>query len=66
MTDTRRYMMNFLIRTSACLCLLLLCYAAHRLWPEGFGAFKEMIFYSVDYGLLMRELRELGRCVLPG
>lgn len=65
MSEKRKFLMGFLLRTSVCLCLLLLCYAVLRLWPEGFGAFKEKLFYDVDYGLLARELKALGRCVLP-
>lgn len=66
MSDMRKYLMNFLFRTSVCLCLLVLCYIIYRLWPNGFGAMKEKLFYSVNYGLLLKELKELGRCVLPG
>ena len=66
MSDMRGYVMNFLFRTSVCLCLLVLCYLIHRLWPEGFGVIREKLFYPVNYGQLIKELKELGRCVLPG
>ncbi len=65
MPDIRKLLQDFLFRVSVCMGLLLLCFAMRRLWPEGFGAFRENLFYRVDFGLVMRELRELGRCVLP-
>ncbi len=66
MSDARRYFMGFVFRVSACTVLLLLCCLAQRLWPGSVAELKEKLFYSVNYGLLVKELRELGRCVLPG
>ncbi len=65
MSDLRGRFMNFLFRTAICLFLLLLFLVIHRLTPDGFDAIKEKMFYSVDLGLLLKELKALGRCVLP-
>lgn len=61
----REYAMLFLYRTAVCLCLFLLCVIADRLWHDGFCAFRERLFYSVNYGLLAKELKDIACCLVP-
>ncbi len=65
MTGVRRYMLGFLYRTAVCLFLFFLCYVIHRLWPEAFSVLKEKLFYSVNYGRLVKGLKEAAWCLLP-
>ncbi|MGN1098091.1 MAG: hypothetical protein ACI4SS_04255 [Clostridia bacterium] len=65
MPNVRQYLLGFLYRTVVCLCLFLLCYIINRLWPEVFGAMREKLFYTINYGQLAKELKELAGCLLP-
>lgn len=65
MPEVRKYIVGFLYRTAAGVCLLLLCYIIHELWPAAFEIMRSKLFYSINYGQLAKDLTDLARCVLP-
>ncbi len=64
--DVRKYLTGFLYRTAVCTCLFLLCWIVGELWPGALAAFKSRLFYTVNYGQMVKDLEDLARCVLPG
>lgn len=65
MPGVRNYIMGFLYRTMICVCLFLLMYIIGELWPAALHALKAKLLYTVNYGQLARDLKDLARCVLP-
>lgn len=65
MNNVRQYLLGFLYRTAVCLILLLLCYIIHVLWPQLFFDMREKLFYDVNYGRLIKGLKEAVSCLIP-
>ena len=65
MPEVRKYIMGFLYRTAICVCLFLIFYIIHELWPVAYKAMADKLFYSINYGQLAVDLKDLVRCVLP-
>ncbi len=65
MSAVRKFTVSLLLKALICLALLLFVWIFYKTAPQYFSAFRQKLFYTVDLGEIFRELKALGRCVLP-
>ncbi len=65
MSAVRKFTVGLLLKALICLALLLFVWIFYKAAPQYFSVFRQKLFYPVDLGEIFRELKALGRCVLP-